>query len=297
MKAQENEKWVNRIGKLDVILSIVAGLIEIGLFLSYIKDAVTIETAIISGLVVAAAFCVQSYIRNRKILRSYKAEQYLSKYFPAIVAFLKAMQSLPKEFRADEQILYNVMTVTCEIDGSNATYTRRTIGQNVSNKDIERMVYRVCGETSIENGRVQPKVFRNLEGHEKEKLEPVVLWSTSNVKVIGVDLNPAIKPITGKIDITFSAKWLGAFVSKYGYVFVSLFNYVRGVERLVVNVRFKEKVSRCSVWTWDMKKHELKELERLKNPKPDNDKYTIRWQQARPETSKIYIFRFRRSSI
>lgn len=297
MSSTERQTWRQRIRLLDVALSLTAALIEIGLFLSYVGAVVTIEAATVSGLSVAIAFILQYYWRNRRLLESYKAQQALSKDYPAIVAFLNALRSLPKEFRIDKQILYDEIEHTYEIEGADASYTRRTLGHNVSDENLERAVYRICGETSIENGKLRPKVFRNLAGGEKEKLEPSVLWSTSNVKLVGVDLNPPVAPGVGKIDLTFSAKWRGAFVSKYGYVFVSLNHCLKEVKKLKVHIIFKEKVTKCSVWTFDLAKHTLEELEKLKNPKLKRNKHTITWERAHPEIHKIYIFRYRRSCI
>lgn len=283
------------IAKLDIILSLIAALIQISLFLSYIKQVIPIEAAVSAGLAVAVAFLGIDSLRRRKLLKDSRKQEVLLKDFPVIISFLKAMESLPQKLKTDSQILYDEISTTYDIDGSDAVYTRETTGQNVSNEDLERIAYRFCGETSIENGRLPRTVSRKLEGNEVERVEPAVLWSTSNVKVLGVDLNPPIRP-GGKFDVTFSTKWLGAFVSKYGYVFVSLSHCVKGVKKLVVNVNFKEKVSRCSIWTLNLRKHEMKELEKLK-PKRHGNMYTIRWQRARPDTDTIYIFRYRRSSI
>lgn len=295
MKPERRERWVKEISKLNVALSIIAALIEIGLFLSYIKNAITLETTVMFGLVVALVFLIQDFVRKRKIVRMCKTERILSKNFPAIVLFMKARQSLPKEFKTDEQISYNMMKATYEIVRSDATYTKQEIGQNVSKNDLEKMVYIFCGETSVSNGSVKPQAFRKLKRNEKEELEPSVLWATSTVKVVGVDLNPPVKPATGKIDITFSTKWPGAFVSKYGYVFVSPLHCTRGLEQLEVEVVFQERISQCSVWTWDTEKLELEELEKLENPKRRKNKYTLKWQRAHPDVRRIYIFRYKRS--
>ncbi len=297
MKTAGKRVWFRRMEKLNVILSIITAIIEIGIFLSYIKNAISIEIATLSGLAVTVVFFGQDSWRNRKSLKDERLQERLYKDFPAVVAFLKAWQSLPTEFKVDTQTLYDEIIVTCDVDGSDATYTKQAKGRNVSNIDLTKMFFVVCGETSVENERLKPKVFRNLEGKEKEDLAPSVPWSTSTVKVIGVEFNPPIVPRIGEVDVTFSAKWLGAFVSKYGYVFVNLSHCVRGIKKLTINVRFKEKVKRCSVWTWDLKKHELNELEKLKKPKPHNNTYTIKWQRAKPETNKIYILRYYRPSV
>jgi hypothetical protein len=294
LEEQERQKWIRRIGKLDASLSVIAALIEIGLFLSYLKNVMTVETAAFIGIIVVLAFVGQEAFRKGRALKIQEAQQLLCKNFPAIDAYLKAMRSVPKEFRTDEQTLYTEAMFMYDVDRADAIYTKRVKGKNDSDRDLGRMLHIVCGETSIENGRVQPRAYRDLSENGSEKLEPAVIWSASNVKVISVDLNPAVRPRSGEVDVTFFAKWPGAFVSMYGYVFVSLLHFVKGLEKLVVSFKSTEKVTQCSVWTYDVKKGELKELEKLRNPKRQDNKYSINWQRPQPDINKIYILRYHR---
>ncbi len=295
MNVEEKGDLFSRIAKIEVILSIIAAIIEIGLIASYVGSAITFDFAVIAGLCVAVVFLAIDFIRKRRTLKRHDKEQSLSEDLPSVATYVKAMEPLPKEFKIDTQILYDKITHTYEINGSNGNYNRHTKGTNVSDEEFRRMVYRICGETSVGNESVKPNVSRRLPGNELEKLTPAILWSASNIKVLGVDLNPVVRPKTGKIDVTFSAKWPGAFTSKNGYLFASLSHCTVGCKRLVMRALFKEKITQVSVWTWDLKKHELKEFEILKNPKCRNGKYTIKWQRTNPDIHKIYILRYIRN--
>lgn len=295
MDDDEKTTWSYRIKKLDLALSLMTAVIEIGVFVSYVKNIITPEIAAMSGLTVAVIFLGQDSWRKRKALKGYGGHNVLNRRFPAVAAFVEARQSLPEEFRSDEQVLYDEMTYTCEISGFDGNFAKHAVGQNVSDNELDQMFHVVSGETSIENGSIKPRVFRKLQGNQLERLEPTVLWSSPNVKVIGVDLNPPVRPKTGKLDIAFYARWPGAFVSKNGYLFAAISQCVKGCRKLMIEAIFRERISQCSIWTWDLKKHKLEEFERLKRPKRRNNKFIIKWQRVNPDINKIYILRYKRT--
>lgn len=294
---EDMEAIGKQVKKLNALFTLITSLIELAIAVAYLRSVIALETAAILGLGVALLFFAQRIWRNRKTLKNQEAQQKLQK-FPAIAQFLGIMKSLPEEMQKDDSVLYKTVEVNYDITGSDGIYTRREVGQNVSDEKLEKHLYRLGGETSIvENGRLQCNVsVRNSNG-ETEELEPNVVWSSPTVKVIGVLLNPAVRPKVGALDIEYSATWPGAFVSKHGYVAASLLHCNRGVDNLSINVAFEKPVSNCSVWTFDTTNNELAELEKLNKPRRRNNKFTIRWQRPRPDIEKIYIVRYRRSDI
>jgi len=291
----EEKGWLSKISKFEIALSIVGGLIQIGLFISYVLSALSVLVVVPAALAVALLFMLVDYFRKRKTLARHRAEQLLREQVPALAAFLEARRLIPKKFKTDGQLLYENVIYTYKITGSDGSYARRVLAQNISDRELLSMFYIMTGETSVGNGSVNVSAYRRL-GNESERLEPTVVWSSPNVKIVGVDFNPSVTAKTGKLDVVFSGKWPGAFISKNGYLFVAVPQCTKGVKRLTINAIFEEAISQCSVWTWDLKRNELKEFERVSEPRRRAGVYTLKWQRANPEIDKIYILRYKRNS-
>jgi hypothetical protein len=294
MSDVEEKSWLNKISKFEIGLSIIGALIQIGLFISYALSALTASVVVPTALSVALSFLLLDYLRKRKILARQMAEQLLREQLPALAVFVEARRSIPDKLKVDKQVLYENVVHTFRITGSDGSYTRHVLGQNISGKELQNMFYAMTGETSVGNGSVNVDAFRRL-GNELERLEPTIVWSSQNVKVIGVNFNPPVAAKIGKLDVNFSGKWPGAFISKNGYLFAAIPQCTKGVGRLTIKAIFDEVVSQCSVWTWDLKRNELKEFERLSEPRRRAGLYTLKWQRTNPEIDKIYILRYKRN--
>jgi len=294
MSDVEEKSWLNRINKFEIALSIIGALIQIGLFISYLLSALTASVVVPAALAVVLSFLLLDYLRKRKMLTRYKTEQLLREQLPALAVFVEARRSIPEKLKIDKQILYESVNHTFRITGSDGNYTKHVVGQNISDKELRSMFCVMTGETSVGNGSVNVDASRRL-GNEVERLEPTVVWSSQNVKILGVDFNPPVATKTGKLDVNFSGKWPGAFISKSGYLFAAIPQCTRGVRRLTIKAIFDEAVSQCSVWTWDLKRNELKEFEKLSEPRRRAGVYTLNWQRTNPETDKIYILRYKRN--
>jgi len=286
--------WWKRISKFEVILSMACAVIQIGLFSSYILSVFNLLIVGPAAIGVPVSFLLADYLRKRRMLADHLAEQTLEEQVPAVAAFVKARRSIPEQFKKDIQIRYEEVTHTFRISERDGHYTRHTIGDNASGKDFEKTFYTVVGETSIANGSVHATVVRRI-GNETERLEPTIVWSSQNVKVIGVDFNPPVGSRSGRLDLTFSSEWPGAFVSKNGYLFAAIPQCFKGVRKLTIRAVFDDPISQCSIWTWDLKRNELKEFERVPRPSRRGGTYTIEWQRTDPDINKIFILRYKRN--
>lgn len=294
MGAVEEKSWFNRINKFEIALSIIGALIQIGLLVSYVLSALTASVVVPAALAVVSSFLLVDYLRKRKMLARHKTEQLLREQLPALAMFVEVRRSMPEKFKVDKQVLYERVNHTFRITGWDGSYTKHVIGQNISDEELGSMFYVMIGETSVGNGSLNVAASRRL-GNALERLEPTIVWSSQNVKVVRVDFNPSVAARTGKLDAIFSGKWPGAFISKNGYLFAAIPQCTKGVRRLTIKAIFDEALSQCSVWTWDLKKNKLKEFEKLSVPRRRAGAYTLEWQRTNPEIDKIYILRYKRN--
>jgi hypothetical protein len=294
MNNVKEKSWSDKINKFEIILSIIGAMIQIGLFALYAASALTASFAVPAALVGVLLLLLLDYLRKHRILTRYKAEQLLWEWLPALAIFIEARRSIPEKFKNDGQVFYERVTYTFRINGSDGVYSRQIVGQNVSDDELKSIFYMMAGETSVGNGSVNIAASRGL-GSQLERLEPTVVWSSPNVKIVGVDFNPPVAAKTGKLCVTFSGKWPGAFVSKSGYLFAAIPQCAKGVGILTMKAIFDEALSQCSVWTWDLKRNELKEFEKLSDPRQRAGVYALKWQRANPDTNKVYILRYKRN--
>ena len=90
---------------------------------------------------------------------------------------------------------------------------------------------------------------------------------------------------------------IGTFTSQYEYVFIPTSHYRKGVEKIVAEISLTSRPRDCSIWIWDIEKHELNILKDLDSPRKRGGRYEIIWEMIKPDPNIICIIRFVRTEM